>query len=43
MESAAAMRQSLRAAGELPGQLTASIAVGTSHVAMMGDQSRCKW
>ena len=43
MESASPVRQSLQAASvQLPAGLSASSAVGTTRVAMMGDQSLSK-
>jgi hypothetical protein len=43
MESASSTRQSLQAAGvPLPEELPASIDVGLTLSAMMGDQSLCK-
>ena len=43
MESADPLRQSLQAASmKMPAGLSASSEVGTTRVAMMGDQSLCK-
>lgn len=42
MESASLMRQSLRAAGKLPEELSASVGAGRTLVAMIVDQTRRK-